>query len=71
MRKFCEKCNRIVETTVVTRHETYNVFGEPVETDTKVRICTYCGNDLFDEKLDDATLRRVRNEYRKRHQTEG
>ncbi len=67
MRKYCEKCNKEVETKVMKLEETYEIHGEPITVETDVRVCAECGEDLWDEKLDDATLLATYNEYRKKH----
>ena len=35
MKKYCEKCNKEVETKIVTKNETYTVHGEPIQVDAK------------------------------------
>jgi len=64
---FCHVCGKEVNTKVVTMKETYPVFGEPVEMETQVLMCTECGEDLYCEELDSRTLNRVYAEYRRRH----
>lgn len=67
MKKYCEECGRDVETKIITKKETYNVCGEQIEVDANILICTDCGEELFCEELDNATLVNAYNEYRKRH----
>lgn len=67
MRKYCEECGREVETEVVTKRETYNVCGEPIEVDAQVLVCAECGEEFYYEEFDNATLIRAYNEYRRRH----
>lgn len=65
MKKYCEKCNKEVEAKIVTKREAYTVHGEPVQIDAKVCVCNECGEELFDEELDNDTLLRVFDKYRK------
>lgn len=66
MKKYCEKCNKEVETKIVTKRETYTVHGsKPIQVDAKVCTCKECGEELFDEKLDNDTLLKVFDKYRK------
>ncbi len=65
--KFCDECGKEVKTKVITKRETYDVCGESIEIDASVLVCSECGEELFCEELDNDTLVRVYNEYRRRH----
>lgn len=67
MKKYCENCGREVDTKVITKKETYNVCGEPVEVNAQVLVCADCGEEFYSEELDNATLVKAYNEYRRRH----
>ena len=67
MRKYCEECGREVETKVVTKRESYDVCGESIEVDSQILVCAECGEEFYCEELDNATLIRAYNEYRRRH----
>lgn len=67
MRKYCEACRKEVETKIITKREAYDVCGEAIEVDAQVLICAECGEEFYSEELDNATLVRVYNEYRRRH----
>lgn len=67
MMDYCEVCGREVETKIITRRETFNVCGEDIEVDARVMVCAECGEELFNEELDSATLINAYNEYRRRH----
>ena len=67
MMDYCEVCGREVETKIITRKEIFKVCGEDIEVDARVMVCPECGEDLFNEELDSATLINAYNEYRKRH----
>ncbi|MBR2811450.1 MAG: DUF4065 domain-containing protein [Solobacterium sp.] len=67
MMDYCEACGKEVETRIIVRKETYNVCGEDIEVDAKVMVCAECGEELFNEELDSATLICAYNEYRNRH----
>ncbi len=67
MRKFCEGCGKEVETTIVMQHEPYDVCGEKIEVDAQVLTCADCGEEFYCEELDQTTLLKAYNEYRRRH----
>jgi len=67
MRKYCEECGREVDTKVITKKETYDVCGESIEVDAQILVCAECGEEFYCEELDNATLIRAYNEYRRRH----
>lgn len=67
MRRFCEECEREVETHIEKKKERYMVCGEQIEVDADILVCSECGEELFCEELDNATLVKSYNEYRKRH----
>ena len=67
MKKYCDKCQRNVETKIITKKETYNVRGEMVDVDAQILTCADCGEELFCEELDNDTLVRAYNKYREKH----
>lgn len=67
MMEYCDVCGKEVETQVITRQETYNVCGEEIMVNAQVMVCAECGEELFNEELDSATLIKAYNEYRRRH----
>ena len=67
MKKYCEECGKEVRTKIITRKEEYDVCGESIEIDAQILTCAECGEELYSEELDNATLIRAYNEYRRRH----
>lgn len=67
MKKYCEKCGREVETKIVDKKEMYDICGEMIETDARILVCADCGEEFYCEELDNATLVRAYNEYRRRN----
>lgn len=67
MMDYCEVCGREVETKIINRKEVFNVCGEDIEVDAQMMVCAECGEELFNEELDSATLINAYNEYRRRH----
>lgn len=67
MRKYCEECGREVDTKIITKKETYEVCGEPIEVDAQILVCAECGEEFYCEELDNATLLSAYNEYRRKH----
>ena len=68
--KFCEACNKEVKTNIVKRKETYTVHGEPIEVIANVMTCAECGEEIFNEALDQATLLSVFDKYNELHRNE-
>ena len=54
MKRYCEECKKEVETTIVTKKESYNVCGEMIDVNAQVLVCAECGEELFSEELDNA-----------------
>ena len=67
MKKYCNVCGKEVETNIVTKDETYDVCGESIDVTAQVLVCANCGEELYSEELDNATLISAYNEYRRRH----
>ena len=67
MMEYCDVCGKEVETKIITRKETYKVCGEDITIDAQVLVCAECGEELFYEELDSATLVNAYNEYRRKH----
>ena len=64
---YCDSCNKKTETRIISRQETYEVYGEQITVEAQILICSECGEELFCEELDSATLNKAYNEYRRRH----
>lgn len=67
MKKFCERCNKEVETKIITRTERYKVLGEEIQVEAQVIVCADCNEEIFSEKMDSETIDKAFNEYRRRH----
>lgn len=67
MRKYCDECEKEVETKIVSKIEEYDIRRETIAVEAQVLVCTECGEELFSKELDNATLVSVYNEYRRRH----
>jgi len=67
MRRFCEVCNKEVDTKIITKKESYNVCGEMIEVDADILVCADCGEEFFCEELDNQTLVKAFHIYRKKH----
>lgn len=67
MNKYCDNCGKEVHTRIIEKEEEYVVCNEKITVTAQVRICDECGEEFFDEELDNATLVRAFNIYRKRH----
>ena len=67
MMEYCDACGKEVETKIITRQETFKVCGEDIIIDAQILVCAECGEELFCEELDSATLVNAYNEYRRKH----
>lgn len=67
MTKYCDKCEKEVETKIIIKQEIYDVCGESMKVDAKILVCADCGEEFYNEELDNATLIQAYNEYRRRH----
>ncbi len=61
---YCFNCNKDVEPVCKLQRNTYTVHKQQVKIKEKVFICPLCGNELFDENLDNS-LYDIYNEYLK------
>ena len=67
MKKYCDNCQCEQETQVNSKRETFPVRGEEMETVSDIRVCSICGNELFDEDLDTKNIERVYQAYRNKY----
>ena len=67
MMEYCDACGKEVEAKIVSRQETFNVCGEKITVEAQILVCAECGEELFCEELDSATLVNAYNEYRRKH----
>ena len=67
MKKYCEECRREVDTKIIKKTEIYKVCGEAVEVEAQILVCIDCGEELYCEELDNATLINAYNIYRRKH----
>ena len=63
----CENCQSTRETQIVERKETIPVKGDKIEVRTSVRVCSVCDKDVYDRGLDNATLIKAYDLYRRNH----
>jgi len=61
----CENCGK-TENDIITKEEFIPVRGEKIQVNSKVRVCT-CGNELFDDVLEEENLSRAYDLYRKKY----
>jgi hypothetical protein len=47
--------------------ESYTVRGEEIEIQASVLICSVCGKDIFDKRIDSINLKNVYTIYRSKH----
>lgn len=64
---FCSGCMADREVTIESRRECLSVRDTDVEVESRIAICTACGEDVWDDELADETLSRAFDEYRRAH----
>ena len=52
---------------IVDKQETYDVKGEPITIQAKVKKCTVCNKEIFDIALDTENLKTAYRKYKKNH----
>lgn len=62
---YCSTCESMRCTRIIEKEQTLYVKGKSITLTVPVRICEVCGEEILDEELDDATLDRFYDEYRK------
>jgi len=67
VKKFCPVCGIEQETDVIEKEEISNVRGDEIKALARIRICCVCGEELFDEELDEENIKRVYDIYREKH----
>ncbi len=63
----CETCGKKVATRIEDRTEDLPVKGEPIEIQSRVRVCEECGRSIYDKVLDTESLRQAFDIYRRKH----
>lgn len=64
---YCAKCNREEVSEITIKPEQYEIKGEKVDVDAHIRICTKCGEELFDFELEQRTVTAAFDKYRVKH----
>jgi putative zinc finger/helix-turn-helix YgiT family protein len=64
---YCPSCNKITVGKITSKEETFNVKGEDIKIKSSIAICNECKEEVFVEELEEANLKNVYTEYRKRH----
>jgi putative zinc finger/helix-turn-helix YgiT family protein len=64
---FCPQCMKETDVHIEDRRETLPVRGEDIEVESRVAVCSTCGEDVWLDELEDETLARAYAEYRRRH----
>jgi len=62
---YCGACESMHCTKIIEKEQTLSVKGKSITLTIPVRICEVCGEEVLDEELDEATLARFYDEYRK------
>ena len=61
---YCPDCDEMTDTKIIEKEQTLSVKGKPITLVAKVRVCAHCGEEIIDEDLDGATLKRFYDVYR-------
>lgn len=63
---YCPNCEALQETNIIEKEQTYCVKGISITLTAPVRVCCVCGEEIIDTNLDNKTLKRFYNEYRRK-----
>ena len=55
---YCCECQSLCNTTIIDKKQTLTIKGREITLMAPVRECTTCGEEILDEEMDMATLRR-------------
>lgn len=64
---YCECCKKEVNAKITKGKETFKVFGENVEINSKYLKCPKCGEKIYYEEFDNNNILNTYKEYRKKH----
>jgi putative zinc finger/helix-turn-helix YgiT family protein len=64
---YCENCDKKVASRIVEREIELLVRGEPTKVLARVRICDSCGEECYDEELENTLFKTAYDLYRRRH----
>ena len=67
VKKFCPVCGIEQETEIIEKEEASNVRGDEIKALARIRVCSVCGEELFDEELEEGNIKKVYDIYRKKH----
>jgi len=67
VKKFCPVCGIEQETEIIEKEEASNVRGDEIKALARIRVCSVCGEELFDEELEEGNIKRVYDIYREKH----
>ncbi len=62
---YCCNCCAMTPTKVIEKEQTFNVKGREITLLAPVRVCNKCGEEILDRDLDNNTLNRFYEEYRR------
>lgn len=65
---WCVYCEEEVPHREQIRKETYQVKGKDIEVDAVVSFCKKCGREIWNEKEDSKTIKRVLDLYKERYE---
>ncbi|WP_296972257.1 MULTISPECIES: type II TA system antitoxin MqsA family protein [Tepidanaerobacter] len=68
MKKFCYVCGKEQDTKIITKEEVSIIRGEEIKSESHIRICSFCKEELFDEELDEENIQRTYYIYRKKYE---
>lgn len=64
---YCPHCNKITETQIISKEETFNVKGEEIKIISSIALCSECKGEVFVEEIEENNLEAAYAEYRKIH----
>lgn len=62
---YCSSCEELHDTKIIEKEQTLSVKGKNITLAVRIRVCQECGEEILDEELDNETLSRFYDEYRR------
>ncbi len=66
--KYCPECREERDIEIKEEKELYPVKNEPIEVMAKITYCKHCGEQIWNEELDEINLQQAYRQYRTLHQ---
>ena len=66
MKIYCPKCKKGKEARIKRKEELFPVKGDEIKILSNVAVCSECGSEVFEERIDEENLKRAYSQYREK-----